>query len=79
MTSGNECDIAPIIDKMRKDRLQWYGNILRTNDNMLAQKGLQLEVNCKQSKGQLKPCRLNTLHSVLNMKILHLHSDQVQN
>nr|CDJ91957.1 endonuclease-reverse transcriptase HmRTE-e01 [Haemonchus contortus] len=69
--------VAPIVDKMREARLQWYGHTLRAKSNSVRNNGLNLDVSGKRPRGCTKQRWLDTLHE--DFKAVNIHPDQAFN
>uniref|UniRef100_A0A914WFQ1 Reverse transcriptase domain-containing protein n=1 Tax=Plectus sambesii TaxID=2011161 RepID=A0A914WFQ1_9BILA len=68
------CRVAPIAEKLRKSRLQWYGHVLRANDKTVAKMDFALEVSGARPRGRPKQRWTNTLHN--DLKVIGLHPDK---
>ncbi|VDO94005.1 unnamed protein product [Heligmosomoides polygyrus] len=64
--------VAPMAEKLREAHLQWYGHLLRTNDDTVRKIGLNLEVPEKRPRGRPKQRWLNKLRLDLNIAGVHL-------
>lgn len=65
--------VAPISDKLRENRLRWYGHVLRAEEHSIAKTAMQLEVTGPRPKGRPKQRWLDVLHN--DMKFAGLHPD----
>ncbi|VDO49834.1 unnamed protein product [Haemonchus placei] len=68
--------VAPIVSKMLEVRLQWYGHVLRANDDSVRKIGINLDMTGKRLGRRPKQRWLDTLHEDLKMKS---HIDQAFN
>ncbi|VDO76534.1 unnamed protein product [Heligmosomoides polygyrus] len=59
--------VATIADRLREARLQWYGHVLRANDDTVCKIGLNIEVPGKRPRERPKQRWLDTLHLDLKM------------
>ncbi|EYC39252.1 hypothetical protein Y032_0666g1335 [Ancylostoma ceylanicum] len=46
--------VAPIVAKMRKTRLRWYGHVFRSNDNSVAKSAMNITVEGRRPRGRPK-------------------------
>uniref|UniRef100_W6NIV3 Endonuclease-reverse transcriptase n=1 Tax=Haemonchus contortus TaxID=6289 RepID=W6NIV3_HAECO len=69
--------VAPIVDKMRDARLQWYGHTLRAKNDSVRKISLNLDVSGKRPRGRPKQRWLDTLHE--DPKAVNIHPDQAFN
>ncbi|EYB90790.1 hypothetical protein Y032_0214g2334 [Ancylostoma ceylanicum] len=66
--------VAPIADKLRGARLQWYGHVLRAENDSVCKIGFNLGVSGKRPKGRPTQRRMVFLHA--NLKTLGMHPEQ---
>uniref|UniRef100_A0A914WA90 Reverse transcriptase domain-containing protein n=1 Tax=Plectus sambesii TaxID=2011161 RepID=A0A914WA90_9BILA len=65
--------IAPIDEKMRERRLQWYGHVLRAAPDTVASIAYHLEFDGQRPRGRPKQRWQDTINA--DIKIIHLCSD----
>ncbi|KIH59383.1 hypothetical protein ANCDUO_10388 [Ancylostoma duodenale] len=68
-------DVAPITDKLRKARLQWFRHVLRADSDNVCTVGINLDVAGKRPKARPKQLWMNTLHA--DLKAASIQLDQV--
>ncbi|EYB86499.1 hypothetical protein Y032_0278g1176 [Ancylostoma ceylanicum] len=66
--------VAPITGKLREARLQWCGQVLRGESEILCKIGLKLGVTGKRPKERLRQRWMDTLHT--DLKTVGMHPDQ---
>ncbi|CAD6199417.1 unnamed protein product [Caenorhabditis auriculariae] len=66
--------VAPIREKLRENRLRWFGHVLRADPTSIAKTSHTLEVDGKRPRGRPKRRWMDTLNEAL--KATKLHPDQ---
>ncbi|CAD6198523.1 unnamed protein product [Caenorhabditis auriculariae] len=66
--------VAPIREKLRENRLRWFGHVLRADPTSIAKTSHTLEVDGKRPRGRPKRRWMDTLNE--DLKETKLHPDQ---
>ncbi|KIH50643.1 hypothetical protein ANCDUO_19276 [Ancylostoma duodenale] len=66
--------VVAIADKLREERLRWFGHVLRADGDKVCRIGFDVEVSEKRPKGRPKQRWLDTLHA--DLKLARIHHDQ---
>ncbi|VDO96414.1 unnamed protein product [Heligmosomoides polygyrus] len=59
-----------IVEKLREDRLRWYGHVLRASGDSVRKTGLNFEVPGKRPRRRAKQRWLDSLHQDLKVAAL---------
>jgi hypothetical protein len=70
--TNHRIKVAPVTEKMRSDRLAWYGHVMRRDESHITRRVMSMNVDGHSRRGRPKKRRMDCVKDVMRIKRVNM-------